>query len=81
MATTQEIRLPSGKLIPMSNLPSGMTQTRLKEVLLRNNLATDEDFVSAPTPEPDFDPTKRRGGGATGEPFAMGEFLKENVLN
>ena len=79
MATTQEIRLPSGKLIPMSNLPSGMTQTRLKEVLLRNNLATDEDFVSAPTPEPDFDPTKRRGGGATGEPFAMGEFLKENV--
>jgi len=76
---SQELRLPAGRVITVKEIPEGMTQTRLKEMLLRNNLATDEDFVSAPPPELDFDPTKRRGGGATGEPFAMGEFLKENA--
>lgn len=74
MATTQEIRLPSGKILPMSNLPSDMTQTRLKEILLRNNLATDADFIAPPPP-----PKKRRGGGATGEGVDVGQFLKENL--
>jgi hypothetical protein len=75
MATTQEIRLPSGKILPMSNLPSDMTQTRLKEVLLRNNLATDEDFIAPPPPPPE----KRRGMGATGEGVDVGQFLQENL--
>lgn len=75
MATTQEIRLPSGKILPMSNLPSDMTQTRLKEVLLRNNLATDEDFIAPPPPPPE----KRRGVGATGEGVDVGQFLQENL--
>lgn len=75
---SQELRLPGGRVITVKEIPEGMTQTRLKEILLRNNLATDEDFIAPPPPAPTPDP-RRRGVGATGEPFAMGEFLKENV--
>jgi hypothetical protein len=81
---SQELRLPAGRVITVKEIPEGMTQTRLKEILLRNDLATAEDFIvpppaDTPTPPPGFDPRKRRGAGATGEPFAMGEFLKENA--
>lgn len=72
---SQELRLPAGRVITVKEIPEGMTQTRLKEILLRNNLAAEEDFISPP-PSPD---PRRRGIGATGEGVDVGQFLKENL--
>ena len=73
---SQELRLPSGRTLTVKEIPKGMTQTRLKEILLRNNLASDEDFIAPPPPPP---PEKRRGMGATGEGVDVGQFLQENL--
>ena len=76
----QEMTLPAGRVIEIEDLPANMTKARLKELLIRNNKATEADFVSPPpppTPKPKF--KTGRGSGARGEPFPMGEFLKENV--
>jgi hypothetical protein len=75
---SQELRLPSGRTLTVKEIPKGMTQTRLKEILLRNNLASDEDFI-APPPPPPPPPEKRRGMGATGEGVDVGQFLQENL--
>jgi len=64
----QEITLPAGRVIEIENLPTDMTQARLKELLIRNNEATEADFV-----------VKERGIGATGEGVDVGQFLKENL--
>lgn len=74
---SQELRLPSGRTLTVKEIPKGMTQTRLKEILLRNNLASDEDFIASPPPPPP--PEKRRGMGATGEGVDVGQFLQENL--
>ena len=50
---SQELRLPAGRVITVKEIPEGMTQTRLKEILLRNNLAAEEDFISPP-PSPEL---------------------------
>jgi len=75
---SQELRLPNGRTLTVKEIPEGMTQTRLKEILLRNNLASDDDFIAPPpsTPPP---PVKRRGVGATGEGVDVGQFLRENL--
>ena len=81
MAEAQQLRLPNGKIIPMSNLPSDMTKARLQELLIRNNLAVAKDFV-APAPESSnltYNPTPRRGVGATGQGVDVGQFLQENM--
>lgn len=81
MAEAQQLKLPSGKIIPMVNLPSDMTKARLQELLLRNKLATAEDFI-APAPESSdltYNPTPRRGVGATGQGVDVGQFLQENM--
>ena len=69
MSQTQEMTLPSGKKIIIDELPKGMTQTRLQEILTRNNLATAEDFI---TPEvvPTEDPSMMEN---------IGQFLQENI--
>jgi hypothetical protein len=62
-------------------MPSDMTQTRLQELLTRNGKATPEDFIApaiAPI-NPEYNPTPRRGVGATGQGVDVGQFLKENV--
>jgi len=74
---SQELRLPNGRTLTVKEIPEGMTQTRLKEILLRNNLASDEDFIAPPPPPPP--PEKRRGMGATGEGVDVGQFLQENL--
>lgn len=71
----QEITLPAGRVIELENLPQGMTKARLKELLIRNNKATEEDFFVPVTEDVD----KRRGIGATGEGVDVGQFLKENL--
>ena len=73
---SQELRLPNGRTLTVKEIPEGMTQTRLKEILLRNNLASDEDFIAPPPPPP---AEKRRGMGATGEGVDVGQFLQENL--
>ena len=81
MATVQQIRLPNGRVISVTNMSSDMTQTRLQEVLTRNGKATPEDFI-APAPESAdlaYDPKPRRGVGATGQGVDVGQFLQENV--
>jgi hypothetical protein len=81
MATVQQLRLPNGRVISVTNMPSDMTQTRLQELLTRNGKATPEDFIApaiAPT-NPEYNPTPRRGVGATGQGVDVGQFLKENV--
>tara|TARA_R110002124_G_scaffold95215_1_gene239386 strand:- start:140 stop:2203 length:2064 start_codon:yes stop_codon:yes gene_type:complete len=72
---SQELRLPNGRTLTVKEIPEGMTQTRLKEILLRNNLASDDDFIAPPPPPP----VKRRGVGATGEGVDVGQFLRENL--
>ena len=71
----QEITLPAGRVIELENLPQGMTKARLKELLIRNNKATEEDFFVPVTEDVD----KRRGLGATGEGVDVGQFFKENL--
>ena len=70
---TQQVKLPSGRVIEVQNMPQGMTKARMKELLIRNDKATESDFVVP------FDPTKERGVGATGEGVDVGQFLKENL--
>ena len=70
---TQQVKLPSGRVIEVQNMPQGMTKARMKELLIRNDKATESDFVVP------FDPTKGRGVGATGEGVDVGQFLKENL--
>tara|TARA_R110002124_G_scaffold18690_1_gene75764 strand:- start:211 stop:2322 length:2112 start_codon:yes stop_codon:yes gene_type:complete len=81
MAEAQQLKLPSGKIIPMVNLPSDMTKARLQELLLRNKLAVAEDFVVASTESSGlpYNPTPRRGVGATGQGVDVGQFLQENM--
>ena len=69
----QEMTLPAGRVIEIENLPADMTQARLKELLIRNNEATEADFIVP------FDPEGQRGVGATGEGVDVGQFLKENL--
>ena len=71
----QEITLPAGRVIELENLQQGMTKARLKELLIRNNKATEEDFFVPVTEDVD----KRRGLGATGEGVDVGQFFKENL--
>lgn len=70
---TQQVKLPSGRVIEVQNMPQGMTKARMKELLIRNDKATEADFV-VPS-----DPEKKRGVGATGEGVDVGQFLKENL--
>jgi len=81
MATVQQYRLPNGRVIPITNMPSDMTQTRLKELLTRNGKATAEDFIAAAPESSDltYNPTPRRGVGATGQGVDVGQFLQENM--
>ena len=81
MATVQQYRLPNGRVIPVTNMPSDMTQTRLKELLTRNGKATAEDFITTPPESSDltYNPDKRRGVGATGQGIDVGGFLQENL--
>jgi hypothetical protein len=81
MATVQQYRLPNGRVIPITNMPSDMTQTRLQELLTRNGKATAEDFVVAAPESSDlpYTPTPRRGVGATGQGVDVGQFLQENL--
>ena len=70
---TQQVKLPSGRVIEVQNMPQGMTKARMKELLIRNDKATEADFVVP------FDPTKERGAGATGIGADVGQFFKENL--
>jgi hypothetical protein len=67
----QTIRLPGGRSIKIDNLPEDMTQTRLKELLIRSGDAAEADFI---VPDP-----RRRGIGATGEGVDVGQLLQENL--
>ena len=69
----QEMTLPAGRVIEIEDLPANMTKARLKELLIRNNKATEADFVVP------FDPEGQRGVGATGEGVDVGKFFKENL--
>lgn len=42
-----DVRLPNGKIV--SNIPEGISKAELQDKLIRNGLATPEDFATAPT--------------------------------
>lgn len=46
------MQLPSGKIVPIEGVPEGTTKEQIKQKLISNGLATEEDFVAPAAADP-----------------------------